>query len=296
MRLRVTIAGAVCALAAITPASALAKTHHKTVKKPVTSYYVALGDSLARGAQPNSAGVTVATSKGYANDIYAVEKKHINGLKLEELGCLGETTSSMIEGAKSTPASPCKYSAGNQLAQAEQFIKSHKIAFVTLDIGANDIDGCVVNGSLNATCLATGAAAISANVPTIVKALRMATGAKTPIVGMTYYDPFLADYLSNSSSGSDLASESVGLAKQVNGVLSTDFAAQKVKVADVATAFDTYLPFTETETLPGVGTVPDAVGQICALTWMCAASPVGPNIHANATGYSLIAKVFEKEL
>jgi lysophospholipase L1-like esterase len=291
MRLKATIAGAVCALAAVTPASALAKTHHKKPKKPVTSYYVALGDSLARGAQPNSAGTTLATSKGYANDIYAVEKKDTEGLKLEQLGCLGETSSSMVLGAKSTPASPCKYSAGSQLAQAVKFIKSHKIAFVTLDIGANDIDGCVVDGSINGTCLATGISSIDSNVPVIVKALRKATGAKTPIVGMTYYDPFLADYLS-STYGQGLAEESVTLAKEVNMTLSGDFTAQKIKVADVATAFDTYGTFTQT----GVGTVPAPVAQICALTWMCAASPVGPNIHANATGYSLIAKVFEKEL
>jgi hypothetical protein len=89
---------------------------------------------------------------------------------------------------------------------------------------------------------------------------------------------------------------SVDLAKEVNGDLSSDFAAQQAKTADVATAFDTYTPFTTTTTLPSVGTVPVAVAEICKLTWMCAAAPVGPNIHANATGYKEIAGVFEDEL
>jgi hypothetical protein len=36
--------------------------------------------------------------------------------------------------------------------------------------------------------------------------------------------------------------------------------------------------------------------QICKLTWMCAPSPVGPNIHANKTGYGVIAGAFSRVL
>jgi hypothetical protein len=48
--------------------------------------------------------------------------------------------------------------------------------------------------------------------------------------------------------------------------------------------------------LPGVGTVPLNVARICEWTWMCAPSPVGPNIHANATGYRHIAAAFERAI
>ncbi len=47
-------------------------------------------------------------------------------------------------------------------------------------------------------------------------------------------------------------------------------------------------------TLPGAGTVPLNVARICQWTWMCAPPPVGPNIHANAAGYQVIAAAFQQ--
>ncbi|MHB8690840.1 MAG: SGNH/GDSL hydrolase family protein [Solirubrobacteraceae bacterium] len=287
MQLRTATIGCVCAVAALAsvPASSLAKAHHK--KHVAPKYYLALGDSLARGAQPNSAGATVPTSKGYANDLYAAEKSKIKGLKLLQLGCLGESTTSMMSGGI------CKYKGGNQLKAAVRFIKTHKIAFVTLDIGANDVDFCAPGGVIDLKCLSAGVASIGKNVPKIVAALRSA-GPDVEMIGMTYYDPFLADYLSGAS-GQSVAALSVGLAKSVNQTLTTAYTTSKFKVADVATAFDTYVPFTTMVPAPAGGsysTIPLAVAKICQLTWMCAAKPVGPNIHANALGYTAIANVF----
>lgn len=288
MRLKA-IAATICVLAAVAPSAALAATHHD---KTPTRYYLALGDSLARGAQPNKAGITLPTDQGYANDIYAARRHHIKGLKLKELGCLGETTTTMIKGGCTGKT---HYAKGSQLAQAVAFIKTHDVAFITLDIGANDIDGCVQNGNIDTTCLDAGLAAVKTNVPTIVKALRKAAGRHIRIAAMTYYDPFLADYLEGTQ-GQNLAAGSVSLAQEFNGDLTTGFAAGKLKVADVADAFHTYAPFTETTTAPEIGTVPVSVAEICEHTWMCAPAPVGPNIHATKSGYSMIATAFEKVL
>jgi hypothetical protein len=38
------------------------------------------------------------------------------------------------------------------------------------------------------------------------------------------------------------------------------------------------------------------VAVICQLTYMCAPPPVGPNIHANRIGYSVIAATFAATL
>jgi lysophospholipase L1-like esterase len=268
-------------LTVLVPAgTALAKKrHHKS--KP--SYYLALGDSLARGAQPNATGSTLPTNQGYANDLFATDKKKIKGLKLEQLGCLGETTTTMMNGGI------CHYAAGNQLAQAVRFIHKHKISLITLDIGANDIDNCIANGSIDLMCVTAGVGTIQTNVPKIVQALRGAAGSKVKVVGMTYYDPFLAEFLTGPT-GEGLAAASVTLAQQINSDLTNDYEAGKFKVADVATAFGTYIPFSTMSTLPGQGTVPTAVADICTLTWMCAPAPRGPNIHANVAGYKLIAK------
>ena len=251
--------------------------------KSTTQYYLALGDSLSRGAQPDSSGVTVPTNQGYTNDLFAQEQSHFKGLKLKELGCLGESTVTMMKGGI------CTYPGGSQLAAAVAFLHQHKghIAFVTIDIGANDIDGCVVGGSIDLTCLKKGVRQIKRNIPKISAALRKAAGGSVPIVGMTYYDPFLAAWF-NGSSGQMLAAASQTLSKTVNADIVKAYATQKVKTADVARAFHTYT------SLSKGSPVPTAVAEICNLTWMCVPPPQGPNIHANATGYSTIATVFKK--
>jgi lysophospholipase L1-like esterase len=279
---------AACALLCLVPASALA--HKAPAAKPAPTYYLALGDSLAAGAQPTPAGKTVPTTQGYANDLLASQKSKVKGLKLKDLGCVGETTTSMLGGGMF-----CPY-AGTQLADAVRFIKTHKIAFVTLDIGANDVDGCAKLPTAQVVpCVEAGLTTITKNVPKIVKQLRRAVGSEVKVLGMTYYDPFLAYWVSTPPNQS-LATESVGLSNTLNGDLKTAFTAQHLKIADVAAAFDTDTPFTTTSTLAGHGTVPLAVAQICKLTWMCAAAPRGPNIHANAQGYRKLAAVFAAKL
>jgi hypothetical protein len=64
---------------------------------------------------------------------------------------------------------------------------------------------------------------------------------------------------------------------------------------NVQDAFST-ADFTNTAPLPGVGPVPLNVARICGWTWMCAPALVGPNIHANATGYQHIAAAFEQAI
>ena len=76
-------------------------------------YYVALGDSLAQGVQPATPplppgvtlGQSIETDAGYANDLYAHYKRAFGGaLTLVQLGCPGETSTSMLTG----PAPPAR--------------------------------------------------------------------------------------------------------------------------------------------------------------------------------------------
>jgi len=109
---------------------------------------------------------------------------------------------------------------------------------------------------------------------------------------MNYYDPFLADYMTGSA-GQAVATQSVNLDVSFNSLLGASFGSFGIPVADVQTAFST-TDFTDTATLPGVGTVPLNVARICEWTWMCAPSPVGPDIHANQVGYQVIAVAFQQ--
>ena len=268
-------------------------------------YYLSLGDSLSVGWQPNSAGVGRETSQGYANQLFALKRRSIANLRLYKLGCAGEDTASLLG---TGPKTFCQYTGdrrigyskrrkGSQIAAAEKFLREHRgqVAFVTIDIGANDVDGCATGGSVNVACLNAGIAAIKRNVPKISKRLRAAAGRNVIIVGMTLYDPFLELYFDPNTRG--LAVASPGLAKQVNQSITDGHKRNGVtRVADVSKAFSTDVttqvfysgPLTNNQPQQ----VPQNVERICRYTWMCVLPPVGPNIHANATGYGVIANTF----
>ncbi len=264
-------------------------------------YYVALGDSLAQGVQPATPplppgvtlGQSIETDAGYADDLYAHYRRAFGGaLTLVKLGCPGETSTSMLTGA----GSPCTYRQGSQLAAALAFVAAHRsqVALITIDIGANDIDGCATATSISQSCVTAGLGTVAHNLPLILGALRQAAGRGTVIAGMNLYDPFLADYLTGAA-GQQLAAESVVLAQSLNQLLGQGYQAFGVRTADVQDAFST-TDFTTTVPLPGVGPVPLNVARVCAWTWMCAPAPVGPNIHANAIGYRHIAAAFERAI
>ena len=294
MHLKTGLAAALAVvIAALAPAAAQAA-------KP--KYYLSLGDSLSVGMQPNSAGVTVETQRGYADQLFALERRSIANLKLYKLGCGGESSASMLGIG---PKSHCQYTGdrrigysprrkGSQIAAAEKFLRAHRgqVAFVTIDIGANDVDSCAPGGVVNGACLTAGIADIKKNVPKISKRLRAAAGRGVTIVGMTLYDPFLALYFNPSSRG--VAQASVGLAKQVNQSITDGHKRNGItRVADVSTAFrtadTTLVSYTGALTNNQPQQVPRGVERICKYTWMCAPKPVGPNIHANAAGYNVLA-------
>ena len=71
------------------------------------AYYLALGDSLSRGVQPDAAGASVETGQGYADQLYAALLPAHPGLRLVKLGCPRETSRTMIDGGI------CRYPGGS---------------------------------------------------------------------------------------------------------------------------------------------------------------------------------------
>ena len=256
-------------------------------------YYLALGDSLAWGFQPNSAGVGIKSGHGYADDLASDLRQHGDrSLRYVNLSCPGETTGTMLGGG-CPDLSGSGQSYAVQEAAAVAFLKQHQHAriLVTLDIGANNIDTCVdSDGALDAACIEQGIGEAGTQLPQILAKLKAAAGRQVSFVGMNYYDPFLADWLTGST-GQAVATESVTVLADFNDVLDAAYAADHIPVADVAGAFKS-TDLTGTTSLHGA-TVPVDVANICNWTWMCAPAPVGPNIHANNTGYSVIARTFE---
>jgi lysophospholipase L1-like esterase len=261
-------------------------------------YYVSLGDSLAQGMQPDSGGVVRNTDQGYADQLYALERRRIVGLKLLKLGCGGETTSSFLSGVGNPDALilGCTASGSSQMLAAERFLRAHRrrgqVALLTLDIGANDIVGCVSGARIDEGCVIRGLERASANLPVIMRRLRRAAAPGTPMAAMTLYDPFLQLYLLPGDQQEALTIDSY--AHNINKVLAHLYGAARFRVARVDGAFKTY-DTSHTTTLAGQSApVPVAVAEVCRLTWMCAPAPVGPNIHANQAGYGVIAATFAR--
>ncbi len=243
-----------------------------TPPPPPPRYYLAMGASLTTGSG-------VPAGQGYVDDIRAHEAARLPNLVVVRLGCFGETTNSMMRGGA------CVYTHGSQLAEAEAFLSAHpgQVAFITIEIGANDITPCFSFAGVDQACAQNAMNTAATNLTIILRRLQTAGGA-VPIFGMTYYDPFLAFWV-NGNQNAAVESEQAAVAgnESITGV----YEAAGAQVADVQTAFDT-TNFAMTGSYDGT-TVPQNVANICAWTLNCSAG----NIHANATGYSLIANAFE---
>jgi len=265
------------------------------------TYYLALGDSLSVGVQPSPAGVDTPGSEGYPNQLYGLIRFTNPDLRLEQLGCSGETTTTMLNGGI------CSYSGdqrtsftgdvGNQASAALAFIAAHKghVPLITLDDGANDLNPCLAKGTISGieACLPAVLAAMAHNTATLLAELRAADPGAT-IIGMNYYDPELAEWLTGTA-GQAFATDSIALSEAVNNTLAAVYKDYSVPVADVASAFDTS-DMTRQVTLPHLGTLPRDVAEVCELTWECVAPPQGPNEHCNVAGYRVIAFTFYGEL
>jgi lysophospholipase L1-like esterase len=249
-------------------------------------YYLSLGDSLAAGVQPiGDPANRFRTDCGYADQLHRAIRDDLPALEHVKLGCPGESTTTMIHGGI------CSYPHGSQLDEAVSFLHAHRefVAFVTIDLGANDF------ACNDLPCFPAGVASIQQNLPAILAALREAAGPDVPIVGMTLYDPLLAAWFLGPD-GEAFARLSVDAGFiPLNGLLTGIFQAGGADLADVATAFST-TDFDTLVPLPDVGTVPLNVVRICQWTWACAPAPIGPDNHANAAGYAVIAATFAATL
>ena len=247
-------------------------------------YYLSLGDSLAQGIQPGPAGGDEPTSDGYPDVLATRLRASLPSLRLVKLGCSGETTTTMINGGI------CRYEAGSQLAQATRFLRSHRgqVALVTIDIGANDPNSCILGQPVSHMlgCLDSRVTEVQRNIDLIMTRIRAAAGPRVLLVGMTYYVPELALWR-NGQDGKQLALLTEGFAAGVNQILVKRYHHYDAKVANVFAAFNSG-DFGKIKTTR----LPPNVREICALTWMCTPRPRGPNEHANSHGYRVIAAAF----
>lgn len=240
-------------------------------------YYMALGNSLSFGYQPN-----LDFSAGFADDIYndLRASSRAGDISLENLACAGETTDTMIGGGCVARFAHKGFYTGAQLTAALDFIKAHPghISPITLEIGANDVlkdfdsTTCTVN-TLKAqgdmTQMDTNLVGVI--LPQLLKALASPAGASTGDLHLlNYYNPF-----------ANACPTSAPFIQLFNSHLQADAARFKVPVVDIYGAFNNY------------NHNAGMAANVCALTWYC--SPER-DIHPNDTGYQLIARTVEVSL
>jgi lysophospholipase L1-like esterase len=238
---------------------------------PPKRYYLALGDSLAFGfqfqifnanypAEPPGAYAT-----GYVDAFGGMPRQVKPEIETANLGCPVETTATIIAGGCSYTASGFALHAaydGPQFAAALAFLGAHpgQVSPITINLGTNDLNALIAFCGAALGCYnqyGPGVMAqIAANLAAILAALREAAP-DSEILTMTNYA---------------VAPAFQPLIDALNAAVVATAAAQRVRVADVATAFNGPQPAT-----------------LCTLTLAC--TPLQDS-HPSDAGYQVIAQQF----
>lgn len=257
-----------CLLLLLLTPIVLASPHKPSLVGP-KQYYLALGDSLAFGYQPD-----FVFNHGYVDDFY----KELRGRgvsHLANLGCPDETSSTFINGGCSASFLRKFPYLGSQLAAALTYLNTHpgQVSPVTLNIGSNDVLSAinVKNCSVDKAQFETNLATLDNNLtqtilPQLHDALTVNHKVTGDIVMMSYYDPF-----------QNVCPNTVSYVQELNQHLAKDV----LHYGLLVNVFKAFGGFTTPNT------------TLCTNTWMCT---VFQNIHASNTGYDVIAKAFEDSL
>jgi lysophospholipase L1-like esterase len=281
------LAGVIAALllALALPAAAQA------AAKPKPQYYVNLGDSYAVGWQRPGEYDFGPTRHGYADQVVTKARKKGYRLKLVNLGCGGATVESLLHAKGCAPGSRAigapRYKT-TQIAAAERFLRKHrgKVALVTVTISGNDVTACAKQSD-PVSCVGTTVPVIKKDVTTIAKRLRKAAGKKVRIVGSTYPDVILGQWV-RQPVNQDLAKLSVvAFQSLINPTLKAAYAKSKARFVDVTKATGAYGSLDQLTTLDPYGSIPVPVADVCTLTWYCEFG----DIHSRTIGYGVIAKL-----
>jgi lysophospholipase L1-like esterase len=259
-------------------------------------YYVSIGDSYAAGFQPTGRGEGHDTTNGYAYQLVGLAAARGYHLTLENFGCDGATTTSILDarGCKHRPPDGPTYPGRSQATAAEGFLTQHRgqVDLVTVSIGGNDVTSCAKSTDA-ISCVGDALTAIKTKLALLLPALRSAAGPNVKIVGLTYPDVILGGYLSPAPSQKSLAALSTTAFKSlINPALQAQYEAIGASFVDVTTATGAYLPFSQTTDLAPYGTIPTAVAKVCQLTYYCEYQ----DIHPKTPGYKEIATLLAATL
>lgn len=211
-------------------------------------YYLALGDSLAANVG------APAPQDGYVSRVHhQLEQRDGRAYGLLNLGVPGETSGSLLE--------------GGQLDEALAFLAQNRVAYITLDVGANDLLGHLTSPECSADLGAAGCRerldgaldAYEENLPELFAALRRAAPTAT-IVFLKAYNPF------SLGTGIAFETETGFTLDRLNDLAEAAAGPEGILVADGFSPME----------------------GMAAYTTLMLASP--PDIHPNALGHDVLAQ------
>lgn len=228
-------------------------------------YYIATGNSISFGYQPN-----LNWDDGYSTDWANQMRTRDPGLDYDNLACPGETTTTFLNGGCPYWYMRKYFYTGSQMSAVLYYLTIHagQVSPVSLDIGATDLLACDTNGSINTLCAANALHTVATNLPIIVSRIKAKLNGTGDFFLMNYYDPFQNAQPSTLYWVDQLNAETALVGKQYG-----------VPVVDVAGIY-------RTDQYPTGGNP-----AICAWSWMCS---FYRDIHPNDAGYAAIAQGFEK--
>jgi lysophospholipase L1-like esterase len=254
--------------------------------------YVSLGDSYATGFQPSVVNQQAGTRNGFAYQVPGLARERGWNLKLVNFGCGGATTVSLLEQTERCggPGPGGRGWGGRtQIAAAERFLRQNRgrVGLVTVSIGGNDVTACA-RVAEPIPCVVTAVQQIQENVTETAERLRKAAGKKVRIVGTTYPNVILGQWV-GPNANQDLARLSNAAFKDfINPTLKKAYEAAGGRFVDVTAATGAYGSLEETtDRLAAYGTIPVPVAKVCEYTYYCEYR----DIHARTNGYRLIAEL-----
>jgi lysophospholipase L1-like esterase len=235
------------------------------------THYLALGDSLAFGYQPDG-----NYTNGYVDDISKVVK-HLGITDVNNIACAGETSTSFINGGcpgpnKQTGTTP-------QLTAALQDLHDNagNVALVTVSIGSNDVLSdidlahCTINDDKFNADLATLDNNLTQTIlPQLHDALQVDGKQTGQLLVGNYYDPF-----QNQTICSNI--NTLPYVQALNQHLADDVSTYG-SIVDIFDAINT-------ASTPGQ--------NLCTYTWICSHYT---DIHPTNKGYWVIARAYLSQI
>jgi lysophospholipase L1-like esterase len=266
---------AILLVVALAGIDVLVLSHNNPARALGPHYYMALGNSLSFGYQPN-----LDFSSGFADDLFN-ELKPTGVTEAINYGCAGETTTTFIQGGCVLRFAHHGSYTGAQLDAALAFLKNPRnigrVSPITLEIGSNDVipdwdaATCTAGPNTDADLATMDKNLTDTILPELTQALQLPKGAGAGYTGekgaragdlhlLNYYNPYAKE-----------CPNSAPFVNRLNSHLAADAAKFRVSVVDVYRAF---------------GGDTGTAGNICKLTWICSTSH---DIHPTNLGYQTIA-------